>query len=140
MTCSNCGRANCESFEGNACWMARALMLDGRVFRLEVRLAEREARIAKLEASKGDHCAACGADWLPDSSINELGDMVEERCAKRLAIIQEQSKRIQELEVIAVAADALRREAILCGNDSLNDYVSDLDRAMEPYWARLKVT
>lgn len=61
-------------------------------------LAERERRVAELEASKGDHCAACGANWLPDSSIDELSDMVEERCAKRLQTIQEQQKRIRELE------------------------------------------
>lgn len=60
-------------------------------------LATALAKVAELQASKGDRCAACGAEWLPDSSIDELSDMAEERCGALRAKVAELEASNSEL-------------------------------------------
>ena len=40
-------------------------------------LAKSEERAAKLDEAYGKRCEACGSEWVPDSTIDKLSDLVE---------------------------------------------------------------
>lgn len=81
----------------------REMLAQGEVTRLT-------AELANLKASKGDRCAACGAEWMGDNAIDELSDMVEAKCGQRLTEIRELIVELQLQHAKTRAAELVLEE------------------------------